>query len=78
MVRSFSKLPGQDEWHNYFVFDVGNDWVLFYDRPPKNSDIYSAFHFFEWAPADGWERYDSSLDSATWKRLIGEAPARAF
>jgi len=78
MARNPNQKLGRSEWHAYFVFDAKNDWLLFFDKPPKNSDIYTAFGYFDWKPKEDWSRYDSFIDTKVWARVIGEPPARAF
>jgi hypothetical protein len=81
MVRHpFVTVAGQStDWHLHFVYDLCNCWLVYFDHPPNNSDVYCHMRLFRFGPAeDGWVRYDSHVDNDTWAAVIGEAPTKTF
>jgi hypothetical protein len=65
-------------WHSYFVYDVPNGWLLYFDYPPKNKDVYSRMEWFKFNVEKDWERYDSCIIRDAWEAALGEKPAKQF
>jgi hypothetical protein len=81
MVRNPSvAITGQStNWRLRRVYDLCNRWLVYFDHPPNNSDVYSHMSLFRFKSAhDGWVRYDSYVDKDTWTAVIGQAPAKPF
>jgi hypothetical protein len=73
-------IAGQStDWHVHRVYDICNSWLVYFDHPPDNCDVYSRMSLFRFqADRDGLKRYDSYVDKDTWIAVIGEAPTMTF
>ena len=65
-------------WHSYFVYDARNEWLLYFDRPPTNRDVYDKMRYFIFEPMRDWVIYDSKILVAEWIVAIGEMPNKSF
>lgn len=65
-------------WHSYMVYDARNAWFLYFDRAPKNEDIYGKMVFFKFSIGKDWDLYDSKILNENWESAIGQSPAIKF
>jgi len=66
------------QWHSYLVFDVPNRWFLYFDKPPRNRDIYERMVWFKFEVAAPWKIDDSSIMDEDWSSALGDKPAKRF
>ena len=46
-------------WHVRRVYDICNSWLVYFDHPPDNCDVYSRMSLFRFeSDHDRWIRYD--------------------
>jgi hypothetical protein len=65
-------------WGIAAVTDVPNRWFLYFEKPPRNPDIYGKTDFFELAEDKHSVMYDSCILEENWLAAIGEKPEKRF
>ena len=60
------------ESRNYFVFNIPDSWIHWFEHPLGNKDVYDRMTFFRFAPTVGYELYDSRVLSENWEAALRE------
>lgn len=81
MARNPMRATNERErtWHSCFVTDVPNGWLLYFDKPPANKELYWHMAWFKFkGEGDWWTVFDAHINAADWVAALGEKPTKRF
>ena len=70
--------PVDRTWNLAIVLDAPNRWFLYFEKPPKNDDVYGRMSWFRFKAERDWVYYDSKILDENWESAIGEKPTVKF